>query len=114
MLSLPPRTTDEFVDDALVNVIEHYTVAEYVPLLIAYVKEWAGRILAETDWMTIKAFETGVALDPDVAASRSAVREVSNLIESSVLAATNGEELDAIPWASMLAAHDTTIETIAP
>jgi len=114
MASLPPRTTEEYEDGVLVSAVEHYTVAEYVPLLVAYVKDWAGRILEATDWQTIKAFETGVPLDPTVAESRAAVRAVSNYIESNALAATTGEELDAIPWASLLAQHDTTIETFDP
>lgn len=114
MDSLPARTIETWDDGVLIETIEVYTVEEYVPLLVAYVKAWAGRILAATDWMTIKAFETGVPLDPDVVASRQAVRDVSNYIESNALAATTGAELDAIPWASMLAEHDTTIEHINP
>lgn len=109
---LPPFRSEVYEDGVLVAVEEPYTVAEYQPILIAYVKAWAGEILAVTDWATIKAFETGTPLDPQLAADRQAVRDVSNLIEAQVLAATSGEELDSIPWASMLGALDPTIEKV--
>lgn len=112
-MQLPPRTTEVYDEQGvLVETIEHFTIEEWVPLLVAYVKDWAGRILEATDWMTIKAFETGVPMDPDVIAARAEVRAVSNFIESNALAATTQAELDAIPWATLLAAHDTTIQSL--
>ncbi len=113
-IDLPPLSTESYEGGVLVETVYHYTVEEYVPLLIAYVKAWAGEILAATDWQTIKAFETGVAIDPEVASARAAVRLVSNFIEGNALAATTPEELGAIPWAELLSEYDTTLDPLDP
>ena len=112
--NLPPFKTEGYEDGVLVETIYHFTLEEYVPLLVAYVKEWAGDILNSTDWQTIKAFETGVPMPAEVATARAGVRLVSNFIESNALAANTPEELDAIPWAELLSAYDTTLDTIDP
>lgn len=113
-MELPPRTIDHYDADGFVETEELYTVEEYKPLVISYVKAWAGRILEASDWRTIRAFETGVPMDQEWVDARAAVRTVSNQIESSMAAVTTAAELDAVPWASMLAALDDTIDAIAP
>ena len=113
-MELPPRIVEQHHQDGTVEVEELYSVEEYKPLVVAYVKWWAGRILEATDWRTIKAFETGVPMDQKYVDERAAVRTISNEIETSLAGVTTGEELDAVPWASMLAALDPTTETINP
>jgi hypothetical protein len=111
---LPPLRTESYEDGQLVETIYHFTLEEYVPLLVAHVKAWAGEILAATDWQTIKAFETGVPLPTDVAQARAAVRQISNYIESNALAASTPDELDAIPWAELLSGYDDTLDQLDP
>lgn len=112
--SLPPFRTEVWEGGEVVEVVEPFTVEEYVPLLIAYVKEWAGEILALTDWQTLKAFETGTPMPTQVANDRALVRAISNASETDALAATTGEDLDAIPWASMLSDLDPRTDKSTP
>lgn len=46
------------------------------------VKAWAGRLLSYTDWVVVKALDTGALADPLILAKRQAIREASNTIEA--------------------------------
>lgn len=48
----------------------------------AQVKAHAGRLLSYTDWVVVKALDTGEPADPAVIAKRHAVRAASNQIEA--------------------------------
>jgi hypothetical protein len=46
------------------------------------VKAHAGRLLSYTDWVVVKAIDTGESADPNIIAKRQAIREASDAIES--------------------------------
>lgn len=46
------------------------------------VKAHAGRLLRYTDWVIVKAFDTGEAADPEIVANRQAIRDASNRLEA--------------------------------
>lgn len=46
------------------------------------VKAHAGRLLSYTDWVVVKALDTGEPADPAILAKRQAIRDASNAIEA--------------------------------
>jgi len=68
--------------------------------LIALVKVAAGCLLAATDWMVIRASETGKVVDAKTLADRAAIRSVSDLSESAINACQTVDQLAAnvIEW----------------
>jgi len=53
-----------------------------VVITAAEVKAHAGRLLSYTDWVVVRALDTGTPADPDVIAYRQAVRDASNALEA--------------------------------
>ena len=60
---------------------------------IAQVKQTAGSILAQTDWMVIRKAERDVAIPTTTVAYRASVVSKADELESSITAVTNVEEL---------------------
>ena len=46
------------------------------------VKAWAGRLLSYSDWIAVKAMDTGEPADPAILAKRQAIRDASNALEA--------------------------------
>jgi hypothetical protein len=46
------------------------------------VKAHAGRLLSYTDWVVVKALDTGKPADPAILAKRQAIRDASNALEA--------------------------------
>lgn len=69
---------------------------------VAQVKQTAGTLLAPTDWKVIRAQETGTTIDANTLATRSAIRDKSNLFEEAINNCDTVEELitvvGAITW----------------
>lgn len=112
-MHLPAPFVEKYNEDgSLASKEATMTLEEWQSLAIAHMKAWAGRILAETDWMAIKAFETGQPLDPAVSASRQAVRHITNAAEAAIMEAETLEDAAAVPWSGALTEHDTTLEPL--
>jgi hypothetical protein len=60
---------------------------------IAQVKQTAGSILAQTDWMVIRKAERDVAIPTDVVAYRASVVAKADELESAISAVTTVEQL---------------------
>jgi len=63
---------------------------------IAQIKQTAGSMLAQTDWMVVRAAEGIKPAPADVLAKREAIRAASNANEAAVLACTTVAELAAL------------------
>lgn len=63
---------------------------------IAQVKQTAGSILAQTDWMIIRKAERDVAIPADVVAYRASVVAKADELESAISAVTTVEELASL------------------
>ena len=63
---------------------------------IAQIKATAGSLLAQTDWMVVRAAEGIKPVPADVLAKREAIRADSNANEAAVLACTTVAELAAL------------------
>ena len=62
---------------------------------VANIKAAAASLLAQSDWMVTRAFETSTTVDPKWSAYRVGVRDASNKAEAAVMAATSIDELIA-------------------
>ena len=113
MLDLPALYTEKYgPDGALVSRTPNFTLQEWKPLVIAHIKAWGGRILANTDWQVVKQAETLQPMPEEVASSRSMVRGIVDAAESAIMDATTLEEADAVAWAQALAPHDVQQEKL--
>lgn len=65
-------------------------------MFISEVNLTAYRILSQTDWMVVKAQETGVALNQTEATYRESVRAYSNSINNQITSAANMSVLEEI------------------
>jgi hypothetical protein len=63
---------------------------------IAQVKDTAGKMLAQTDWMVIRKAERDVAIPESTQAYRAAVVAEADRIEEAIKACTSVEELIAV------------------
>jgi hypothetical protein len=63
---------------------------------IAQVKDTAGKMLAQTDWMVIRKAERDVAIPESTQAYRAAVVAEANRIEEAIKACTSVEQLIAV------------------
>jgi hypothetical protein len=101
----PVRADDRFYWDgnldnpkALEDVTETIDNKEYVTKglksnFISQVKQTAGSILAQTDWMVIRKAERDVAIPADVIAYRASIVAKTDELEASITAVTTVEEL---------------------
>lgn len=60
---------------------------------VAQVKDTAGKMLAQTDWMVIRKAERDVAIPADVVAERAAIIAEADRLETAIKACTTVEEL---------------------
>jgi hypothetical protein len=60
---------------------------------IAQVKQTAGSILAQTDWMVTRKADIGTDIPESVVAYRASVRAKADALEASISAVTSVEEL---------------------
>ena len=60
------------------------------------VKDTAGKLLAQTDWMVVRKAERNVAIPADVAAKRAAIVAECDRLESAIAACTTVEALIAV------------------
>ena len=63
---------------------------------IAQVKDTAGKMLAQTDWMVIRKAERDVAIPADVVTKRAAIVAECTRLETAIDACSNVEELIAV------------------
>jgi hypothetical protein len=63
---------------------------------IAQVKDTAGKMLAQTDWMVIRQAERGVVIPDAVADMRSAIIAETDRLEAAIATCANVEELIAV------------------
>ena len=63
---------------------------------IAQVKDSAGSILAQTDWMVTRKADIGTDIPESVVAYRASVRTKANELEASITAVTTVEELASL------------------
>ena len=104
----PVRADDRFYWDGNVNnpkaledVIETVDEIEHTTKglksnFIAQVKQSAGSILAQTDWMVIRKAERNVDIPESVVAYRAAVVAKADELEAAIAAVTTVEELAAL------------------
>jgi hypothetical protein len=62
----------------------------------AQVKDTAGKMLAQTDWMVVRKAERNVAIPADVVAKRAAIVAECDRLESAIAACTTVEALIAV------------------
>lgn len=62
----------------------------------AQVKDSAGKMLANTDWMVIRKMERAVDIPEGVAATRAAIVTEANRLEDAIVACADVEELIAV------------------
>jgi hypothetical protein len=63
---------------------------------IAQVKDTAGKLLAQTDWMVIRKAERDVAIPADVVAKRAAIVAEANRLETAISACADVPALIAV------------------
>ena len=63
---------------------------------IAQVKDTAGKLLAQTDWMVIRKAERDVAIPAEVVAKRAAIVAEANRLETAINACADVESLIAV------------------
>ena len=63
---------------------------------IAQVKDTAGKLLAQTDWMVVRQVERGVAIPATVAAKRSAIVAECDRLETAIKGCTSVEQLISV------------------
>jgi hypothetical protein len=63
---------------------------------IAQVKDTAGKLLAQTDWMVIRKAERGVAIPSAIATKRAAIVDECDRLETAIAACANVEALIAV------------------
>jgi hypothetical protein len=63
---------------------------------VAQVKDTAGSMLAQTDWMVIRKAERDVPIDADVVAKRAAILAEANRLEVAIKLCENVEQLIAV------------------
>ncbi|NBT49220.1 MAG: hypothetical protein EBT07_15650 [Actinobacteria bacterium] len=72
---------------------ESYTQKGLKSNWVAQIKDTAGKLLAQTDWMIIRKVERAVEIPAKVEAYRAAVVAEANRLESAILACKDVEEL---------------------
>lgn len=63
---------------------------------ISQIKQAAGSILSQTDWMATRKFERNIDIPSDVVAYRASVVTKADELESAIIAVTSVEELAAL------------------
>jgi len=81
---------------AMVNSAERLVTKGLKSTTIAQIKQTAGLILSQTDWMVIRKFERSIDIPADTATYRAAVVAKTAELESAISAVTSVEELMAL------------------
>jgi hypothetical protein len=63
---------------------------------VSQVKDTAGKMLAQTDWMVVRKAERGVDIPADVTAKRYAIVTECDRLESAIKGCTNVEQLISV------------------
>lgn len=84
------------VTKSMVDTTERLVTRGLKHQFIAQVKQTAGSILAQTDWMIIRKAERDVAIPTDVVAYRASVVDKADELESAISAVTTVEELASL------------------
>lgn len=81
------------VTESMVDTTERLVTKGLKSNFIAQVKQTAGSILAQTDWMIIRKAERDVAIPADVVAYRASVVAKADELEGAISAVTTVEQL---------------------
>jgi hypothetical protein len=81
---------------AMVDSTERLVTKGLKSTTIAQIKQTAGSILAQTDWMVIRKAERNVEIPTDISAYRAAVVAKADELETAISAVTSVEELIAL------------------
>ena len=84
------------VTESMVDTTERLVTKGLKSNFIAQVKQTAGSILANTDWMVIRKAERDVAIPADVVAYRASVVAKADELEGAISAVTTVEELASL------------------
>lgn len=84
------------VTESMVDTTERLVTKGLKSNFIAQVKQTAGSILAQTDWMIIRKAERDVAIPTDVVAYRASVVAKADELESAISAVTTVEQLASL------------------
>ena len=79
--------------ESMVDTTERLVTKGLKSTWIAQVKDTAGKMLAETDWMVIRKAERDVPIDADVAAKRAAILAEANRLEVAISACADVDAL---------------------
>jgi len=80
-------------EPAMVDTTERLVTKGLKSTMIAQVKQTAGSLLAQTDWMVIRKAERDVAIPADVVAKRAAIVAEADRLETAIAAVANVEAL---------------------
>jgi hypothetical protein len=81
---------------AMVDSAERLVTKGLKSQWIAQVKQTAGSMLAQTDWMVVRKAERNVAIPADVVAKRAAIVAECDRLEAAIAACTTVEALIAV------------------
>lgn len=80
-------------EPAMVDTTERLVTKGLKSTMIAQVKQTAGSLLAQTDWMVIRKAERDVAIPSGVVAKRAAIVAEAERLETAIAAVTSVEQL---------------------
>lgn len=80
-------------EPAMVDTAERLVTKGLKSTMIAQVKQTAGSLLSQTDWMVIRKAERDVAIPADVVAKRAAIVAEADRLEAAIAAVTSVEQL---------------------
>ena len=83
-------------EPAMVDSAERLVTKGLKSQWIAQVKDTAGKMLAQTDWMVVRKAERNVAIPADVVAKRAAIVAECDRLETAIAACTTVEALIAV------------------
>jgi hypothetical protein len=84
------------VTESMVDTTERLVTKGLKSNFIAQVKQTAGSILAQTDWMVTRKADIGTDIPASVVAYRASVRAKADELEASISAVTSVEELASL------------------
>lgn len=88
--------TDENGEPAMVDSSERLVTKGLKTQWTAQVKETAGKLLAQTDWMVVRKAERDVAIPAEVVAKRAAIVAECTRLETAIAAAADVDALKAV------------------
>ena len=83
-------------EPAMVDSAERLVTKGLKSQWTAQVKDTAGKMLAQTDWMVVRKAERNVAIPADVVAKRAAIVAECDRLEAAIAACTTVEALIAV------------------